>query len=455
MANSPRWACLEHHGYLVIIHVISTDSRGNPTIEVDLFTEGGVFRAAVPSGASTGIYEALELRDKDHKRYMGKGVTKAVDIVKKVLKPALLGKDPCDQKGIDILMVKKLDGSKSEWGYSKSKLGANTILGISMACCRAGAAAKGLPLYKYIATLAGKPTEKMVMPVPFFNVINGGEHAGNGLALQEFLIAPVGAPNIREAIRYGSETYHHLKAVIKQKYGLNATNVGDEGGFAPNVSNAEEALNLLVEAIKAAGYDGKVKIAFDSAASEFYNKEGNIYDLDYKGKNNDSSSRMTGVKLKEVYEQWLNRYPIISVEDPFDQDDFANFASLTKDIGEKTQVIGDDILVTNILRIEKALKEKACNCLLLKVNQIGSVTEAIEACLLAQKSGWGVQVSHRSGETEDSFIADLVVGLRCGQIKSGSPCRSERCCKYNQLMRIEECLGSDSIYAGENFRHPE
>ncbi|CBZ53967.1 unnamed protein product [Neospora caninum Liverpool] len=431
------------------------DSRGNPTIEVDLSTEGGVFRAAVPSGASTGIYEALEMRDKDPKRYLGKGVLKAVEIVQKEIKPYLLGKDPCDQKGIDMLMVEQLDGTKNEWGYSKSKLGANAILGISIACCRAGAAAKGLPLYKYIATLAGKPIDKMVMPVPFFNVINGGEHAGNGLALQEFLIAPVGAPSFREAIRYGSETYHHLKTVIKRKYGLDATNVGDEGGFAPNVATAEEALNLLVEAINAAGYEGKIKIAFDSAASEFYAKEEKKYDLDYKSKNKSTSMHLTGAKLKEVYEGWLKKYPIISVEDPFDQDDFASFAAFTKDVGEKTQVIGDDILVTNILRIEKALKDKACNCLLLKVNQIGSVTEAIEACLLAQKSGWGVQVSHRSGETEDSFIADLVVGLRCGQIKSGSPCRSERLCKYNQLLRIEESLGSDCAYAGESFRYPK
>lgn len=431
------------------------DSRGNPTVEVDLLTDGGCFRAAVPSGASTGVYEALELRDKDPQRYLGKGVKKAIANVEKVIKPALLGKDPCDQAAIDKLMVEQLDGTKNEWGWCKSSLGANAILGVSMACCRAGAAAKGLPLYKYIATLAEKPTDQMVMPVPFFNVINGGEHAGNLLALQEFLIAPVGAPTFHEAVRYASETYHHLKDVIKKKFGRDATNVGDEGGFAPNVSNAEEALELLVEAIKAAGYENKIKIAFDAAASEFYNSESKKYDLGYKAAKKDASTLVTGEELKVVYEGWLKKYPIISVEDPFDQDDFASFAALEKDVGKTTQVIGDDLLVTNRLRIEKAMEQKACNCLLLKVNQIGSVTEAIQACLLAQKHGWGVQVSHRSGETEDSFIADLVVGLRCGQIKSGSPCRSERCCKYNQLMRIEESLGSHATFAGEHFRHPK
>ncbi|OXB71324.1 UNVERIFIED_CONTAM: hypothetical protein H355_016346 [Colinus virginianus] len=429
-------------------------SRGNPTVEVDLLTDGGCFRAAVPSGASTGVYEALELRDKDPKKYLGKGVLQAVDNIHKIIKPALTGKDPCDQAGIDKLMVEELDGTKNEWGWCKSKLGANAILGVSMACCRAGAAAKGLPLYKYIAALAGKPTDKMVMPVPFFNVINGGQHAGNRLPLQEFLLAPIGAPSLHEAVRYGSETYHHLKNVIKQKYGLDATNVGDEGGFAPNVSRAEEALDLLVEAIKLAGYEGKVKIAFDAAAVEFYNQTEGKYDLDYKSTTKDSSRHLSGVQLKEVYEKWVKEYPIVSVEDPFDQDAFTDFAALNKDIGENTQIIGDDLLATNTKRVEKAIENKSCNCLLLKPNQIGSITEAIEACLLAQKNGWGVQVSHRSGETEDSFIADLVVGLRCGQIKSGSPCRSERLCKYNQLMRIEESLGKDCIFAGVNFRHP-
>ncbi|EPR64867.1 enolase 2 [Toxoplasma gondii TgCatPRC2] len=430
------------------------DSRGNPTVEVDLLTDGGCFRAAVPSGASTGIYEALELRDKDQTKFMGKGVMKAVENIHKIIKPALIGKDPCDQKGIDKLMVEELDGTKNEWGWCKSKLGANAILAVSMACCRAGAAAKGMPLYKYIATLAGNPTDKMVMPVPFFNVINGGSHAGNKVAMQEFMIAPVGASTIQEAIQIGAEVYQHLKVVIKKKYGLDATNVGDEGGFAPNISGATEALDLLMEAIKVSGHEGKVKIAADVAASEFFLQDDKVYDLDFKTPNNDKSQRKTGEELRNLYKDLCQKYPFVSIEDPFDQDDFHSYAQLTNEVGEKVQIVGDDLLVTNPTRIEKAVQEKACNGLLLKVNQIGTVSESIEACQLAQKNKWGVMVSHRSGETEDSFIADLVVGLRTGQIKTGAPCRSERLCKYNQLMRIEESLGSDCQYAGAGFRHP-
>lgn len=431
------------------------DSRGNPTVEVDLLTDGGCFRAAVPSGASTGIYEALELRDKDPKKFLGKGVLKAVENIHKVIKPALIGKDPSDQKGIDKLMVEELDGTKNEWGWCKSKLGANAILAVSMACCRAGAAAKGLPLYKYIATLAGKPTDKMVMPVPFFNVINGGSHAGNKIAMQEFMLAPTGFDTIHDAIQAGAEVYHHLKGVIKKKYGMDATNVGDEGGFAPNISSPTEALDLLVEAIKVSGHEGKISIASDVAASEFWLKDDKVYDLDFKTPNNDKKHRKTGEELKNLYKEWTQKYPIISIEDPFDQDDFKTYASLTADIGQKVQIVGDDLLVTNPTRIRKALEEKACNALLLKVNQIGTVSESIEACLLAQQNKWGVMVSHRSGETEDSFIADLAVGLRTGQIKTGAPCRSERLCKYNQLMRIEESLGSSGChYAGANFRNP-
>lgn len=431
------------------------DSRGNPTVEVDLLTDGGCFRAAVPSGASTGTYEALELRDKDATKFLGKSVMKAVENIHKIIKPALIGKDPCDQKGIDKLMVEELDGSKNEWGWSKSKLGANAILAVSMACCRAGAAAKGMPLYKYIATLAGNPTDKMVMPVPFFNVINGGSHAGNKIAMQEFMLAPVGAKSIHEAIQMGAEVYHHLKAVIKKKYGLDATNVGDEGGFAPSINCAYVALDLLMEAIKESGHEGKIKIATDAAASEFYLEKEKVYDLDFKVPDNDKSQRKTGEELRNLYKDWCEKYPFVSIEDPFDQDDFHSYAELTKEIGEKVQIVGDDLLVTNPTRIEKGLKEKACNALLLKVNQIGTVSESIEACQLAQKNNWGVMVSHRSGETEDSFIADLVVGLRTGQIKTGAPCRSERLCKYNQLMRIEESLGSDCHYAGADFRHPK
>lgn len=427
------------------------DSRGNPTIEVDLETEIGIFRAAVPSGASTGIYEALELRDNDKSRYLGKGVLQAIKNVTNVIAPKLIGLDCREQKTIDKLMVETLDGSKNEWGWSKSKLGANAILAVSMAVCRAGAAANKIPLYKYIAQLADKKQEQMVLPVPCLNVINGGSHAGNKLAFQEFMIVPVGAPTFKEALRYGAEVYHTLKSVIKKKYGIDATNVGDEGGFAPNILNATEALDLLVDAIKTAGYEGKVKIAMDVAASEFYNGETKMYDLDFKTPNNDKSLVKTGDQLVEMYVDLVKKYPIVSIEDPFDQDDWENYNKLTKAVGETVQIVGDDLLVTNPTRINKAIEKKACNALLLKVNQIGSITEAIEACLLSQKNNWGVMVSHRSGETEDVFIADLVVALRTGQIKTGAPCRSERNAKYNQLIRIEESLGSNAVFSGERL----
>lgn len=410
---------------------------------------------AVPSGASTGIYEALELRDGDKSRFNGKGVLKAVDNVNKILAPALVGKDCTQQAELDRLMVQQLDGTKNEWGWSKSKLGANAILAVSMALCRAGAAAKGIPLYKYVAHLSGNADKSFVMPVPCFNVINGGKHAGNKLAMQEFMIAPTGAKSIREAIQIGAEVYHALAKCVKTKYGLDATNVGDEGGFAPNITNPKEAMDLLVEAIEAAGHTGKVQIMTDIAASEFYCSKSKTYDLDFKTPSNDKSMVKTGEQLKDVYKDWAKQYPIVSIEDPFDQDDFSSYGALTSDIGSQVQIVGDDLLVTNPTRIAKALEQKACNALLLKVNQIGSITEAIEACQLSQKSGWGVMVSHRSGETEDSFIADLVVGLRTGQIKTGAPCRSERLCKYNQLMRIEEQLQNHCTYAGEKFRNPD
>ncbi|SOV14800.1 enolase [Plasmodium sp. gorilla clade G2] len=428
------------------------DSRGNPTVEVDLETNLGIFRAAVPSGASTGIYEALELRDNDKSRYLGKGVQKAIKNINEVIAPKLIGMNCTEQKKIDNLMVEELDGSKNEWGWSKSKLGANAILAISMAVCRAGAAANKVSLYKYLAQLAGKKSDQMVLPVPCLNVINGGSHAGNKLSFQEFMIVPVGAPSFKEALRYGAEVYHTLKSEIKKKYGIDATNVGDEGGFAPNILNANEALDLLVTAIKSAGYEGKVKIAMDVAASEFYNSENKTYDLDFKTPNNDKSLVKTGAQLVDLYIDLVKKYPIVSIEDPFDQDDWENYAKLTAAVGKDVQIVGDDLLVTNPTRITKALEKNACNALLLKVNQIGSITEAIEACLLSQKNNWGVMVSHRSGETEDVFIADLVVALRTGQIKTGAPCRSERNAKYNQLLRIEESLGSNAVFAGEKFR---
>eukprot|EP01055_Gregarina_sp_Pseudo9_P005033 Gregarina_sp_Pseudo_9__5032@NODE_528_length_2635_cov_45_493451_g434_i1_p2_GENE_NODE_528_length_2635_cov_45_493451_g434_i1NODE_528_length_2635_cov_45_493451_g434_i1_p2_ORF_typecomplete_len447_score139_64Enolase_C/PF00113_22/2e133Enolase_N/PF03952_16/2_6e60MR_MLE_C/PF13378_6/4_3e06MR_MLE_N/PF02746_16/0_0028MR_MLE_N/PF02746_16/2_2e03MAAL_C/PF07476_11/0_0059Sybindin/PF04099_12/0_22_NODE_528_length_2635_cov_45_493451_g434_i112672607 len=430
------------------------DSRGNPTVEVDLTTDDGVFRAAVPSGASTGIYEALELRDKDKNRFSGKGVLQAVKNVNEIIAPALVGKSVSDQKALDDLMVKELDGTTNEWGSCKSKLGANAVLAVSMAVCRAGAAAKKLPLYKYIAEIAGKPSSKFCLPVPSFNVINGGSHAGNKLAMQEFMILPVGATSFRQAMQMGAEVYHKLKTIIQSKYGLDATNVGDEGGFAPNIQNNYDALELLVDAIKAAGHEGKVKIGTDIAASEFYSSETNKYDLDFKNPNADASKQITGDELGQIYQDFVAKYPMISIEDPFDQDDFESYAKLTACMGKDVQIVGDDLLVTNPKRIAAAQEKKACNALLLKVNQIGSVTEAIQASNDAMTNGWGVMVSHRSGETEDTFIADLVVGLGTGQIKTGAPCRSERLAKYNQLLRIEEELGANGCYAGGSFRHP-
>mmetsp|Transcript_8825 Transcript_8825/g.16106 ORF Transcript_8825/g.16106 Transcript_8825/m.16106 type:complete len:867 (+) Transcript_8825:38-2638(+) len=431
------------------------DSRGNPTVEVDLCTPTALFRAAVPSGASTGIYEALELRDGDKGRLLGKGVLKAVANVNDIIGPKLIGMDVREQKKIDEVMVQELDGSKNEWGWSKSKLGANAILAVSMAVCRAGAAASQMPLYQYIAKISNKPTDKFVMPVPSFNVINGGSHAGNRLACQEFMILPVGASSFKEAMIIGAEVYHNLKAVIKKKYGQDACNVGDEGGFAPNVQDNNEALDVLMDAIKKSGHEGKVKIGTDVAASEFYVANEKIYDLDFKNEGGGAPEmKKTVPQLIEYYKSWLSKYPFVSIEDPFDQDDWDAYKMFMADVGKDTQIVGDDLLVTNPTRVKKALEVGACNALLLKVNQIGSITEAIEAANMSMDAGWGVMVSHRSGETEDSFIADLVVGLRTGQIKTGAPCRSERLAKYNQLIRIEEELGPLCSFAGENFRKP-
>jgi enolase len=420
------------------------DSRGNPTVEADVVTEKGLFRAMVPSGASTGVHEALELRDGDKSRYMGKGVLKAVDNVNKSIAPALIGMDCTKQEEIDKKMI-KIDGTEN-----KSKLGANAILAVSMAVCKAGAASKGVPLYKHIADLAN--VKEFILPVPSFNVINGGAHAGNKLAMQEFMILPIGAPNFREALRYGSEVYYTLKKLIMKKYGSSQVGVGDEGGFAPNIQDNKEGLELLKEAISKAGYTGKVMIGMDVAASEFYKHK--KYDLGFKIHPPQKKMKKTGEEMIQLYKNYIGKEGLISIEDPFDQDDWESYPKLTKLVGKKTQIVGDDLLVTNPKRIKTAIEKKACNALLLKVNQIGSITESIEACKLAQKAGWGVMVSHRSGETEDSFIADLAVGLKTGQIKTGAPCRSERLAKYNQLMRIEEELGSKSRYAGKNLRKP-
>jgi enolase len=426
------------------------DSRGNPTVEVDITTTQGLFRAAVPSGASTGVYEALELRD-GGKDWMGKGVLKAVRNVNEIIGPALIGKDPREQQKIDDFMVQKLDGSKNEWGWSKSRLGANAILGVSLALCRAGAAAAGKPLYQHIADLAGNP--EIILPVPSFNIINGGSHAGNKLAMQEFMILPVGAESFTEAMQMGSEVYHHLKKVIKARYGQDAINVGDEGGFAPNIQSNQEGLDLVKTAIENAGYTGKIKIGMDVAASEFYTKD-NKYDLNFKEKNNDGKHKISGQQLLDVYKGFIRDYGVVSIEDPFDQDDWGMWTSMTSAVGTACQIVGDDLTVTNPVRVKKAIEEKSCNALLLKVNQIGTVSESIEAVRMSKQAGWGIMTSHRSGETEDTFIADLAVGLNAGQIKTGAPCRSERLAKYNQLLRIEEELGAKARYAGQSFRQP-
>lgn len=418
------------------------DSRGNPTVEADVHTGRGMFRAAVPSGASTGVHEAVELRDGDKSKWMGKGVGKAVANINEKIAPALLGKNPIEQKAIDNAMI-ELDGTPN-----KGSIGANAILAVSLAVCKAGAAEKGVPLYRHIAELAGN--SKLVLPVPSFNIINGGSHAGNALAMQEFMILPTGAATFTEAMRMGCEVYHNLKALIKAKYGQDACNVGDEGGFAPNIGSNEEGLNLVNQAIEKAGYTGAVKIGMDVAASEFFTDD-KKYDLNFKTPDNDGSAKKSGIEMLELYKNFTTDYPIVTIEDPFDQDDWNNTTAFTAE--NVCQVVGDDLLVTNPKRVKEAIEKKACNALLLKVNQIGSVTEAIEAVRMAKEAGWGVMTSHRSGETEDSFIADLAVGLATGQIKTGAPCRSERLSKYNQLLRIEEELGSNAVYAGETWRH--
>jgi len=420
------------------------DSRGNPTVEVELTTADGTFRADVPSGASTGENEACELRD-GGARFLGKGVDKAVENVKTVIGPAILGKDTRNVKELDDLMI-ALDGTPN-----KGKLGANAILGVSMAACRAGAAANKEPLYVFLNKMAGSP--KMVMPVPCFNVINGGVHAGNYLPFQEFFLIPVGASNFKEALMMGSETYHTLKAQIKETYGLDSTAVGDEGGFAPKISDPEDALKLIVAAIDKAGYTGKIKVGSDPAASEVFDKASGMYNLDFKKPEAEQSpekGRKTGKDLVSWWIDLASRYPVALLEDPFDENDFDSHASLTAQIGDKVEIVGDDLYCTNPKIVAKGVEKKATNAMLLKVNQIGSVSEAIAAYQLCVKNEWGVFCSHRSGETEDHFLADLTVALGTGHLKTGAPCRSERLCKYNQLLRIEESLGAP--YAGTDFR---
>merc|ERR1712038_216726 len=378
-------------------------------------------------------------------KWHGKGVTKAIENVNNLIAPELIKNclDPVEQTKIDEIML-KLDGTDN-----KNQLGANAILGVSMAVCKAGAAHKGVPLYRHIADLAG--VKEVMMPVPALNIINGGSHAGNKLAMQEFMILPTGASTFSEAMKMGSEVYHHLKLLIKAKYGLDATAVGDEGGFAPNFQNNAEAIKLCEDAIEKAGYTGKIKIGMDVAASEFF-KDGK-YDLDFKNKDSKPEDWITSDALCEMYKGFVKDAPVVSIEDPFDQDDWEGWTKLTAETD--IQIVGDDLTVTNPKRIQTAVDKKSCNALLLKVNQIGSVSESIAAHNLAKANGWGTMVSHRSGETEDCFIADLVVGLCTGQIKTGAPCRSERLAKYNQLLRIEEELGSNAVFAGEKFHHPQ
>lgn len=422
------------------------DSRGNPTVEVDVSTNKGSFRAIVPSGASTGSLEALELRDGEQSKWLGKGVTKAVINVNKIIGPALIKADldVTNQEAIDKLMI-ELDGTKN-----KEKLGANAILGVSLAVAKAGAAAKNIPLYSHIADLAHTNKEPFVMPTPFFNVLNGGMHSGGALAFQEFMITPLGAPSFFEGVRYASEVYHTLKSLAKEKYGLSAGNVGDEGGVAPNVNTPREALDLIVAAISKAGYKGKVFIALDPASSEFF-KDGK-YDMDFKNPKSDPSRHLSGKQLCELYLELLDEYPIVSLEDPFSELDWDSWSRYFPDLSKKVQIVADDITVTNPEIIKKGIEKKIANSLLLKVNQIGTLSESIEAANEAYAAGWSVQVSHRSGETEDTTIADITVGLRTGQLKSGACARSERLAKYNQLIRIEEELGDKAIFAGKNFQ---
>jgi enolase len=406
------------------------DSRGNPTVEVEVALMGGDWgRAAVPSGASTGVHEARELRDGDEGRYGGKGVLQAVANVNDVIAGELFGWDAADQAAIDARLL-ALDGTPN-----KGKLGANAILGVSLAVAHAAANALQLPLYRYIGGVHAH-----VLPVPMMNILNGGKHAMDGPDFQEFMVVPVGAASFSEALRWGSEVYHTLKAVLKTK-GY-STGVGDEGGFAPSLKANEEAIDVILEAVEKAGYKPgeQIRIALDPAASEFF--EDGKYVLKKEGR------VLTGAEMVEFYADWVNKYPIISIEDGLDEDDWDSWQLMMERVGDRVQIVGDDLLVTNVARVQKAIGLRACNALLCKVNQIGSLTEAIAAVRMSQRAGWGVVVSHRSGETEDATIADLAVALNAGQIKTGAPCRSDRVAKYNQLLRIEQELDEQAVYAG-------
>ena len=408
------------------------DSRGNPTIEVEVFLEDGtVGRAAVPSGASTGVHEAVELRDGDKSRYLGKGVLRAVDNVNTIISPELIGFDATDQAGIDLLMI-DLDGSAN-----KGKLGANAILGVSMAVAKAAAQSLGLPLYQYLGGFNAKE-----LPVPMMNILNGGEHADNNVDIQEFMIMPVGAPNFREALRMGAEVYHSLKAVLKGR-GLN-TAIGDEGGFAPNLSSNEEALKVIIEAIEKAGYKPgeDIFLAMDVASSEIY--QDGKYNLAGEG------ITKTAAEMVAFYEELVAKYPIISIEDGMAEDDWEGWKLLTEKLGDKIQLVGDDLFVTNTKRLKMGIDQDIANSILIKVNQIGTLTETFETIEMAKRAGYTCVISHRSGETEDATIADIAVAVNAGQIKTGAPTRSDRIAKYNQLLRIEEELCVVGKYEQKN-----
>ena len=413
------------------------DSRGNPTVEVDVILEdGSMGRAAVPSGASTGVHEAVELRDGDKSRYLGKGVLKAVDNVNNIIAPELEGMDALDQVAIDRAMI-ALDGTAN-----KAKLGANAILGVSMAVARAAADYLGLPLYKYLGAY-----HACVLPVPMANILNGGAHSDNKVDFQEFMVMPIGAPSLREGLRWTAEVFHNLKSVLKgRKYN---TSVGDEGGFAPDLQSNEEALEVIMEAIKKAGYttgrDGDFMIALDPAASELYDEKTKTYTLKWT-----TGEKLTSAQMVDLWEDWSNRYPIISIEDGMAEDHWEGWKMLTDRIGDRVQLVGDDLFVTNVERLKIGLEKGVANSILIKVNQIGTLTETFEAIDLAKRNGYTAVVSHRSGETEDNFIADLVVGLETGEIKTGSMSRSDRLSKYNQLLRIEDYLGDTAKYAGRD-----
>ena len=411
------------------------DSRGNPTIEVEVYTESGAFgRAMVPSGASTGEHEAVELRDGDKSRYLGKGVLKAVENVNDVIAPEIVGVDVTQQALIDKILI-ELDGTPN-----KAKLGANAILGVSMACARAAAEYVGLPLYLYLGGFNAKQ-----LPLPMMNIINGGSHADNNVDFQEFMILPVGAPTFKEAIRMGTEVFHNLKAVLKAK-GYN-TSVGDEGGFAPNLGSNEEALQVIMEAIQKAGYTaGKdIVLGMDVAASEFFNKQTKKYVLAGEG-----GKEFTSEELSDFYKELTEKYPIVSIEDGLDENDWDGWKYLTDILGKKIQLVGDDLFVTNTERLGQGIDRGIANSILIKVNQIGTLTETFDAIEMAKRAGYTAVVSHRSGETEDSTIADIAVATNAGQIKTGSASRTDRIAKYNQLLRIEDELGETAIFKGAN-----